>query len=85
MANEMTMTSTWLYIGNRSTGVTLRPDSRWPQMWRVHSRDGRVSDMVNLTRAKDAAVAWARPRGLGSGEVVRWHIRETAVEAPSAA
>ena len=33
------------------------------------SKDGRVSDMVNLPRAKDAAVAWARPRGLGGGDV----------------
>jgi hypothetical protein len=28
-------------------------------MWRVRLPDGRLSDMVNLTRAKDAAVALA--------------------------
>ena len=28
-----------------------------------------VSDMVNPTRAKDAAVAWARSRGLGGAQV----------------
>ena len=35
-----------------------------------------VSDMVNPTRAKDAAVAWARSCGLGSGPLApsgnRW-------------
>ena len=35
-----------------------------------------VSDMVNPTRAKDAAVAWARSCGIGSGPLApsgnRW-------------
>jgi hypothetical protein len=60
-----------LYIGKKFTGVTIRPDSEWPNMWRVH-RGAQVSDMVNLTRAKDAAVAWARPRGLGGDEIICW-------------
>jgi hypothetical protein len=75
------MVALGLHIGNSATGVALRPDARWPGMWRVHARDGRVSDKVNLTRAKDAAVAWARPRGLGGDEVVHWHHRETAAAA----
>ena len=33
------------------------PDSAHPGMWRVRWPDGRLSDMTNLTRAKDA-VAW---------------------------
>jgi hypothetical protein len=74
-----------LHIGSRRTGIAVRPDVRWPGMWRVHAPDGRVSDMVNLTRAKDAAVAWARSRGVGGTEVVRWDHRETAGEAPLAA
>jgi hypothetical protein len=41
-----------------------------------------VSDMVNPTRAKDAAVAWARSRGLGGGETARWHRREIDGIAP---
>jgi hypothetical protein len=41
----------------------------------------RVSDLVNLTRAKDAAIAWSRSRGLGGGETVTWHHRETAPAA----
>jgi hypothetical protein len=49
-------------------------------MWRIHAPDGRVSDMVNLSRAKDAARSWAFPRGIGGSEVVRWDYRETARE-----
>lgn len=78
-----------LYIGGRLTGVTVEPDGRYPDMWRIHaageaaSKAGRVSDMVNLARAKDAALLWARPRGLGGAEVARWHRREGRVAAPS--
>ena len=71
-----------LHIGRRYTGVSVRPDSEWPGMWHVH-QDDRASDMVNLSRAQDAAISWARPRGLGSSEVARWHRRETAPEASS--
>jgi hypothetical protein len=34
---------------------TLSGMRRNPQMWRVRDRGGRLSDMVNLSRAKDAA------------------------------
>lgn len=50
-----------LYIGRRKTSVSVRPDFEWPGIWRVHDGD-RVSDMVNLSRAKDAAITWALPR-----------------------
>jgi hypothetical protein len=36
--------------------------------------------VANVSRAKDAAIGWARPRGLGPSEVARWHRRETAPE-----
>ena len=36
--------------------VTIKPDATYPKMWRVLELDGSLSDMVNLTRAKDAAV-----------------------------
>lgn len=52
-----------LYIGTRFTGVTVVPDDRWPEMWRVR-HEGRLSDIVNLTRAKDAALSWARADGI---------------------
>jgi hypothetical protein len=35
------------------------PDAKWPGMWRVRTADGRLSDMVNLTRARDAAMELA--------------------------
>lgn len=30
------------------------PDPVWPGMYRIRKRDGSLTDMVNLTRAKDA-------------------------------
>jgi hypothetical protein len=33
------------------------PDSKWPGMYRIRLPDGSLSDMVNLTRAKDALAA----------------------------
>jgi hypothetical protein len=35
--------------------ATIAPDPDWSDMWRVHLPNGGVRDMVNLTRAKDAA------------------------------
>jgi hypothetical protein len=35
--------------------ATIVSDQEWVGMWRVRMPDGHVSDMVNLTRAKDAA------------------------------
>jgi len=71
-----------LHIGRRKTGVSVHPDPVWPAMWRVH-QGGRVSDMVNISRAKEAAISWARPRGLGASEVAHWRRRETRAEAGS--
>lgn len=65
-----------LYVGRRFTGVTVRPDGEWPGMWRINY-GGRVSDLLNLPRAKDASLTWFRPRGLGANEVPSWHVRET--------
>ncbi len=45
-----------------STGrplATVEPDSEWAGMYRVRLPDGRLTDMVNLSRAKDATVALA--------------------------
>ena len=40
------------------------PDQEWPELYRVRTaHDGRLSDMVNLTRAKDAAI-WLVARHL---------------------
>jgi hypothetical protein len=39
------------------------PDAARPAMWRVRWSDGRVSDMTNLTRAKDAVVCFIETEG----------------------
>jgi len=36
----------------------LMPDATHPGMWRVRWPDGRVSDITNLTRAKDAVTCF---------------------------
>jgi hypothetical protein len=36
--------------------ATIEPDANWPGMWRVRF-GSRLSDMANLSRAKDAAVS----------------------------
>lgn len=39
--------------------VSVRPDTQYRGMFRVLYSNGKLSDLVNLTRAKDAAVAYA--------------------------
>jgi hypothetical protein len=43
-------------IGRRWSGARIVPDSHWPDMWRVEYPKGALSDMVNRTRAKAAAM-----------------------------
>jgi len=45
--------------------ATVVPDIQWPGMWRIEWPDGRLSDMVNLTRAKDTSevIAERGPQG----------------------
>jgi hypothetical protein len=42
----------------RRVVATIEPDSKWLEIWRVR-RGGSISDMVNLSRAKDAAISIA--------------------------
>lgn len=44
-----------LYFAGRSSGYSVVQDELYPTMWRVCRPDGSLSDMVNRTRAKDAA------------------------------
>jgi hypothetical protein len=37
-------------------GYTVVPESAYPGMYRVRLQDGTLTDMVNLTRARDAAL-----------------------------
>ena len=39
--------------------ATVEPDRHWADMYRVRLSSGHLTDMVNLTRAKDAAVSLA--------------------------
>jgi hypothetical protein len=42
--------------------AALEPESSYPNMWRVRLPGGHVTDIVNLIRAKDAAVCLAAPK-----------------------
>ena len=39
--------------------ATIEPDQTWPSIWRVRLSDGYLTDMLNLSRAKDAAASLA--------------------------
>jgi len=39
--------------------ATVQADDRWAGMYRVLLSDGHLTDMVNLARAKDAAISLA--------------------------
>ena len=39
--------------------ATVEPDKTWPGMWRVRLPEGHLTDLVNLSRAKDAAASLA--------------------------
>ena len=56
-----------LYLGRKLSGYEVIADERWPGMWRVRRPDGSLSDMVNRSRAKDAALTML-DRDLRAGE-----------------
>jgi hypothetical protein len=39
--------------------ATVEPDQKWNGMWRVRLPGGYLSDMVNRSRARDAAISLA--------------------------
>jgi hypothetical protein len=39
--------------------ASIEPDQTWSSMWRIRLSDGYRGDMVNLSRAKDAAASLA--------------------------
>jgi len=45
------------------SGYAVVPDLNWPKMYRVRRPDGSITDVVNLSRARDAArnLAWVEP------------------------
>jgi hypothetical protein len=54
--NDLQWRGDKLMLGTRNTGVKTIPESKWPGMFRVEYPPGTISDMVNLSRARDAAV-----------------------------
>ena len=49
-----------LHVGKfRNPLLHVVPDSRWPHMWRIRHRDNSLSDLLNVARAKDAALTHA--------------------------
>jgi hypothetical protein len=47
-----------LKLGRRKVGRVFK-DEKYPSMWRSRRADGRLSDMANLTWAKNAVLAAA--------------------------
>src|SRR5215472_7260866 len=45
--------------GHRTPLLHIAPDRKYPNLWRIHALNGRVSDLANLSRAKDAGMACA--------------------------
>jgi hypothetical protein len=43
-----------LSVTQRHDAFASIPDARWPGMYRIRRPDGTLTDMVNLTRARDA-------------------------------
>ena len=59
-AKELEWKGTRLIVqggGRNAPSAEIVPDGQWPDMWRVKRPDGSVTDMVNLSRARDAAKA----------------------------
>jgi hypothetical protein len=68
----------------------LMPDAAQPGMWRVRWQDGRLSDMTNLTRAKDAVACFVeteerRQRGRHSPSDGRLCVKsgDTGISRPN--
>jgi hypothetical protein len=40
---------------------TIESDLEWPAMYRIRRPHGTLTDMINLTRARDAAQYFATP------------------------
>lgn len=71
------------YGDNRTPLARVVPDDEWPDMWRVVWPDGSQSDIVNLTRAKDAAAVIAgRSAPSRNPALFRWAWCPNSLGAP---
>jgi hypothetical protein len=64
-----------LHLGRSRRMLRVVPDATWPGMWRVEISDGRLSDMANRTRIRDAAMSIALAE-------LNLEVKETARVAP---
>ena len=56
----------WRLLAGRRRFGEVVPDSKYPNMWRSPKSDGRMSDMANLSWAKNAVLEEAlREPGMG--------------------
>jgi hypothetical protein len=83
-ASSATVRHALHYGQAQSPLVWVEPDSVYPNMWRVVWPDGRVSDMVNLARAKDAALVLCQ-RGPPARDDRLLHWRLNHLDSPSGA
>jgi hypothetical protein len=66
--------------GSHRALIRIERDSKYPEMWRVVKPDGSLTDMVNLTRAKDAAMSLAL-RALNAPVVAKIRGKTSPLEA----
>jgi hypothetical protein len=65
------------YRHTRQVLAHVTPDQTWPRMFRVRTGDGRESDIANLPRTKEAALAAAL-------RIINSEAQETAAEGQPA-
>jgi hypothetical protein len=85
-----TTARTWvtyrLHIGGNDTGISIHTDYHWPALFRIRWPDGRVSQPGNLTRAKEAAIRYARADlAFGWASTHRWDRSVARSEGGTAA
>ena len=64
-----------LHLSRGRRMLRVVPDATWPGMWRIETSDGRLSDIANQTRIRDAAMS------IALGEL-NLEVKETARVAP---
>jgi hypothetical protein len=72
------------YGTSRTPLASIVPDSTYPNMWRIVWPDGQTSDIANLDRCKEAAIAICE-RGPPPRNRTRLHWRLNRSERPPVA
>src|SRR5262245_33422124 len=71
------------YGGSQKPIFSVAADAIHPGMWRVVLPDGSLSDMANLTRAKDAAFVMAdRGPPRRNQSLLRWRTQRAVARIP---